>query len=74
MVYARRILAGGGVLIAMLLFPVTAALAQNQKTQNEEVAPPKLLSKSVPKIDGPRRMVAVGKFDAIGAFRQAYGD
>ncbi|MBL4907095.1 MAG: hypothetical protein JKX94_06555 [Sneathiella sp.] len=33
-----------------------------------------ILMDSVQKIEGPKRVVSVGKFDAIGAFEQQYGD
>ncbi|NQU60861.1 MAG: hypothetical protein HQ512_06995 [Rhodospirillales bacterium] len=36
--------------------------------------PPKILVEETPKIAGPKRTVAVGKFDAVGSFTQKYGN
>ncbi len=38
-----------------------------------EGPPPKILTEEIPEIAGPKRSVAVGKFDAVGAFTQKYG-
>lgn len=70
MISVRKFLVGGSILIAILFSPVTTTLAED----SEDAEPVQLLTEAVPEISGPRRMVAVGKFDAIGAFRQAYGD
>ncbi len=48
------------------------AKASKQKRDNKPVEG--ILNQPVPKVSGPKRSVAVGKFDAIGAFRQKYGD
>jgi len=39
-----------------------------------EGPPPKILTEETPKIAGPKRTVAVGKFDAVGSFTQKYGN
>lgn len=37
-------------------------------------APEKILAEAIKPLPGPKRVVAVGKFDCIGSFRQNFGD
>ena len=48
--------------------------AADKASSSGDTAPQPILTDTVPKVGGPKRTVAVGKFDAIGAFRQKYGD
>lgn len=48
--------------------------ARDQTNKDQNTAPLEgLLTEPVPDISGPKRYVAVGKFDAIGAFTSEYG-
>ena len=51
---------------------MVCAVALGQPLWAEEQIP--VLTDQVPEIEGPKRVVSVGKFDAIGAFEQQYGD
>lgn len=46
--------------------------AQTQDEDGEDKA--RILTEEIREIEGPKRVVAVGKFDAIGAFKEKYGD
>ena len=48
--------------------------ASSEKESSDKEMAQGILNQPVPKVSGPKRTVAVGKFDAIGAFRQKYGD
>src|SRR5689334_18266173 len=61
------------------LFAVSSILAadkpdKKKKGKEEEPVPDKVLTAPVKPLAGPRRVVAVGKFDCIGSFRQNFGD
>lgn len=43
------------------------------KTEGQDGKPGKILTSDIPLINGPKRTVAVGKFDAIGSFTAKYG-
>lgn len=49
----------------------TAARADESKSEAQRAAP--AIMEPLPPLGGPKRTVAVGKFDAIGAFTQKYG-
>lgn len=57
-------------LFLSLALPIAAMIPALAKA--EEKVP--ILTGSVPQIEGPKRVVSVGKFDAIGSFEQQYGD
>lgn len=44
------------------------------KSPAEGEAPGKILTAAIPRISGPKRTIAVGKFGAIGAFTAKYGN
>lgn len=50
---------------------------ESAATQNDgaaqEGAPVRIINEPVPEVQGPKRIVAVGKFDAIGSFKNQYG-
>ncbi len=46
----------------------------DKAASSEDSAPQPILTEKVPSISGPKRTVAVGRFDAIGAFTQKYGN
>ncbi len=53
-------------LCVVLLFFATNSAADEEKVP--------ILTDSVQEIQGPKRVVSVGKFDSIGSFEQQYGD
>lgn len=50
------------------------AKAPPAKSPEEGGGPGKILTAAIPKISGPKRTIAVGKFGAIGAFTAKYGN
>lgn len=76
---------GGGVRLKRvlglaLLFAGTSAIhAPALAQQRNEAAgtadkPQAMLTRAVPTVPGPKRVVSVGKFDSIGAFNAKYGE
>ncbi|MCP5366387.1 MAG: hypothetical protein H6907_16870 [Hyphomicrobiales bacterium] len=56
---------------AGLVLALAALVAAGPAVADEQA---QVLTDPVPQIQGPKRVVAVGKFDAVGAFKQKYGD
>lgn len=54
--------------------PSSPAAKPAPGTQPEQAKNSKILTEKIRLVQGPKRVVAVGKFDAIGAFKQKYGD
>ena len=48
--------------------------ASSSANEAASESPDRILTTPVPSIEGPKRVVAVGKADAIGSFKQQYGD
>lgn len=68
-------LSAAGIAVAL---PLAGCQATGAGTTSTEVAQApsgdRILTQPVGPIGGPKRVVAVGKFDAIGAFKEKYGD
>lgn len=54
------------------VFSILLLVCFSAQAQAEDQIP--ILTGEVQKIQGPKRVVSVGKFDAIGSFQQQYGD
>ena len=60
------------VTLLVLIFSYSSGYSQtNTETSDEKV---RILTEPVQEIAGPKRVVSVGKFDAVGSFEQKYGD
>jgi curli biogenesis system outer membrane secretion channel CsgG len=64
--------------LVTLAIGISATFGEVTATELAQAAPaestPRILTQPVKPIGGPKRVVAVGKFDAIGAFKEKYGD
>ncbi len=58
--------------IILLISPQSFVHAQS--TTNDDTEKVAILTEPVQEIAGPKRVVSVGKFDAVGSFEQKYGD
>ncbi|MCW9003178.1 MAG: hypothetical protein OQJ87_10720, partial [Rhodospirillales bacterium] len=61
-----------GAAIALTLFALAFSPPALAQSGSDEDA--KILTEEIPEIAGPKRTVAIGRFDAIGAFTAKYGN
>lgn len=61
-----------GALTLWSAIPLSAA--GKKKKADEEPVPETILAAPIKVLSGPKRVVAVGKFDCLGSFRQNFGD
>ncbi|MFD2207006.1 CsgG/HfaB family protein [Kiloniella antarctica] len=61
-------------LFSLIVFIIHFNPAYSQSTTGDETEKVVILTETVQEIAGPKRVVSVGKFDAVGSFEQKYGD
>ncbi len=69
----RFVAVGLTAILPLLAAPFSSA-ADKKKKSKDEPPPDTVLAAPVKVLPGPKRVVAVGKFDCLGSFRQNFGD